>query len=90
MLVQLAAKYLVRGNAPKLDGICQQLAIPAERCDTALLRQVLDQRIDIEALPQTGDAIRAVRRLLGVVDQSIPGAVAGGQPQANPEGVIDE
>jgi hypothetical protein len=90
MLVQLAAKYLVRGNAPKLDGICQQLVIRTDGCDTALLRQVLDQRIDTAAQPQTGDAVRAVHRLLDVVDQSIAGAMADGQPRANSEGVVHE
>ena len=77
MLVQLAAKYLVRGNAPKLEGICQQLAISAERCDTAQLRQVLDQRIDTVARPQIGKAVRAVRRLLDVVDQSVHSGMTG-------------
>lgn len=69
MLIQLAAKYLVRGNLPTLAGICEQLGIPADGCDVAVLRSVLDQRIDTTRHPHARDAVLAAGRLLDLVDR---------------------
>lgn len=66
MLVQLAAKYLARGNAGRLAGICAQLGIPAGTCDAARLRDVLAQRVPLSA--PTQPAVDAVHRLLDDAD----------------------
>nr|WP_221382467.1 hypothetical protein [Actinoplanes polyasparticus] len=71
MLIQLAGKHLVRGNQPKLTEICGQLAIPADSCDVAALRAVLDQRIDTTAHPDSTDAVRAAHRLLDLIEQQL-------------------
>ncbi|WP_433294411.1 GDSL-type esterase/lipase family protein [Actinoplanes sp. CA-030573] len=66
MLVQLAAKYLARGNASRLAGICAQLGIPGDTCDVATLRKVLAERIPLS--PVTQPAVDAVHRLLEHAD----------------------
>lgn len=70
MLVQLAAKYFVRGNEPKLAGICDQLgAAASDGCDLATLRSILEQRIDPVTHAHTRDGVRAVQRLLELVER---------------------
>jgi lysophospholipase L1-like esterase len=74
MLAQLAAKYLARGNASRLAGICAQLAIPADTRDVATLREVLAKRIP--ASPATQPAVDAVHRLLEHADLARHGVPA--------------
>jgi hypothetical protein len=80
MLVQLAAKYLVRGNLAKVAGICQQLGIPADGCDIEVLRSVLDHRIDTTLHPHARDAVRAAGRLLDIVDRHVSAPIQDGEP----------
>jgi hypothetical protein len=74
MLVQLAAKYLARGNPSRLSGICAQLGIPADTCDMATLRAVIADRIPTS--PATQPAVDAVHRLLEHADLVRHGAPA--------------
>jgi lysophospholipase L1-like esterase/predicted nucleotidyltransferase len=74
MLIQLAAKYLARGNASRLAGICAQLGIPADSCDASALREVIAQRLP--ATPVTQPAIDAVHRLLEHADHARHGTPA--------------
>ena len=46
-----------------------RLGIPADCCDVAVLRSVLDQRIDTTLHPHAQAAVRAVGRLLDIVDR---------------------
>ncbi|MCM4081873.1 nucleotidyltransferase domain-containing protein [Paractinoplanes hotanensis] len=75
MLVQLAGKHLVRGNQPKLAGICDQLAIPTDSCEVTALRTVLDQRIDTVTYMDSTEGVRAVHRLLDLIERHLAGTL---------------
>ncbi|GLY99811.1 nucleotidyltransferase domain-containing protein [Actinoplanes sp. NBRC 103695] len=75
MWVMLAAKHWSRGNQAKLVGVCEQLGIPADRCDARWLDRILDQRIP--SGPATGRAVIAVRHLLTLAEYHHAAHVAG-------------
>jgi predicted kinase len=76
MLVQLAAKYLARGNRERLAGICSQLGIDTETCNVNALRDVLSRRLPTHDDPYIRPAVDAALRLLGHVDESVVAAAA--------------
>ncbi|MFB9443138.1 hypothetical protein [Dactylosporangium vinaceum] len=69
LLVQLAAKYQARGDVSRRDGIHQQLHLPTGGT-LAVLRDVLDQRIDLARWPAFQPAVAAVHRLLDIVESA--------------------
>jgi hypothetical protein len=76
LLVQLAAKYRVRGDDDRRHGIHQQLHIPPDP-GPAALRDVLGQRIDLARWPAFRDAVAAAHRLLDLIDPSMKGLCTG-------------
>lgn len=69
LLVQLAAKYLARGDHDKHAAILRQLQVPpAAGVDTAALRGVLAQRVGATDHPQLRAAVAAAHRLIDVVE----------------------
>ncbi|SCE69356.1 Nucleotidyltransferase domain-containing protein [Micromonospora purpureochromogenes] len=79
MLVQLAAKYLARGDQPRHAAITRHLDLPSG-ADTVMLRQILDERIEPAAARQLRPAIAAAHRLLDLVDTVIGGALPRDDP----------
>ncbi|MEU7926350.1 nucleotidyltransferase domain-containing protein [Micromonospora sp. NPDC049107] len=66
-LVQLAAKYLARGDRQRHVAITQHLGFPSG-VEIVTLRQILDERVDQAAAEVMRPAINAAHRLLDLVD----------------------
>ena len=69
MLVQLAAKYLARGDRARLAGVAGQLRLSAP-VDAPALQMVLHERVDLDAHPDLRPAVNAVQRLLAVAERA--------------------
>ncbi|MEU5785840.1 hypothetical protein [Micromonospora lupini] len=67
LLVQLAAKYLARGDRQRHVAITQHLGFPSG-VEIGTLRQILDERVDQAAAEVMRPAINAAHRLLDLVD----------------------
>ncbi|RAO38336.1 hypothetical protein PSN13_00801 [Micromonospora saelicesensis] len=83
LLVQLAAKYLARGDRPRHVAITRHLAFPSG-AEIVTLRQILDERVDQAATEVLRPAISAAHRLLDLVD-SVTGdrLTRDGEPPTN-------
>ncbi|MEW2386046.1 nucleotidyltransferase domain-containing protein [Micromonospora sp. NPDC047707] len=67
LLVQLAAKYLARGDRPRHVAITRHLNF-LSGAEIVTLRQILDERVDQAAAEVLRPAIDAAHRLLDLVD----------------------
>ncbi|WP_229070875.1 nucleotidyltransferase domain-containing protein [Actinoplanes sp. DH11] len=68
MLVQLAAKYLARGNHEWEASIRRQLRDPADASDAAALRRLLAARVDSMTGSSLEAAVTAVHRLIEIAE----------------------
>ena len=76
VLVQLAGKYLARGDRSRYDAICRQLRIPMT-CGAIGLRRVLSERINLTADYHLQPAIAAAHRLLDLSESEDPRSAEG-------------
>jgi hypothetical protein len=74
MLVQLAAKYLARGDHEREAAIRRQLRDPADAGDAAALRRLLAARVDSMAGSSLEAAVTAVHRLIEIAEHQAAAA----------------
>ncbi|WP_433315655.1 nucleotidyltransferase domain-containing protein [Micromonospora sp. CA-269861] len=83
LLVQLAAKYLARGDGQRHVAITRHLGFPSG-VEIVTLRQILDERVDQTAAEVMRAAINAAHRLLDLVDTATgDGLTRDGGPSRN-------
>jgi hypothetical protein len=80
MLVQLAAKYLARGDNERHATVLQQLTGRPAGAGTAVLRGILAERVDATAHPHLRPALTAAHRLIDVAEQPPGMSLQAGSP----------